>query len=134
MKKLFYIVAICTLIALLGAYIKANTQTANTSSSSVTIVKTPEISNSDAVVAPAEETKAPTEEASEENKDCECETECICPENEPDCDCTQTKSTCSCKDANGDSVTVESIETNNSDIEELNPEQTSEEDETIVEE
>ena len=137
MKKLFYIVAICTLLALITAYIKANSQS-YTGPSPVTIVKTPEIPNADANKVTTEE-NAPvssetTEEASEENKDCECETECICPENEPDCDCTQTKSTCSCKDANGDSVTVESIETNNSDIEELNPEQTSEEDETIIEE
>ena len=38
------------------------------------------------------------------------------------------------KDENGDVVTVESIETNNSDIEEINPEETSEEDETVVSE
>lgn len=133
MKKLFYIVAICTLLALIAAYIKANSQT-YTDPSSVTIVKTPELPNTDTAEVVTEEKATVSSEGSEENKDCECETECICPENEPDCDCTQTKSTCSCKDANGDSVTVESIETNNSDIEELNPDQTSEEDETIVEE
>ncbi|MBQ8464887.1 MAG: hypothetical protein IJ529_05615 [Alphaproteobacteria bacterium] len=134
MKKLFYIVAICTLIALLSAYIKANFQSEPSGLSSVTVVKTPEITVQDQTAEinvpeiPANTLSAQTE------KDCECKSECICAEEDPDCDCEKTKSTCSCKDADGDIVTVESIETNNSDIEEVNPEETSEEDETVVNE
>ena len=134
MKKIFYLVALCTLIALLGAYIKANSDANNMDSSSATIVKTSEIVNTEQVAESSEASEVTEETSSDANKDCECKSECICPEGETDCDCEQTKSVCSCKDANGDVVTVESIETNNSDIEEINPEETSEEGETVVSE
>ena len=62
----------------------------------------------------------------------DCKSECLCQENDPDCDCSQTKSVCTCTDAEGKTVTIESIENNNSDIEELNPDQTFDEDETIL--
>lgn len=65
---------------------------------------------------------------------CECESECICSEGETDCDCHRTKSTCICTQEDGKTVKMESIETNNDDIEEENPEETSDEGESILSE
>ena len=68
------------------------------------------------------------------SENCVCDSECICPDNENDCDCKKTKSKCSCKQENGKVITVETIETNNDDIEEINPEETSDEGETFINE
>ena len=79
----------------------------------------------------------PTEQIKIDNtssENCVCDSVCICPENESDCDCKKTKSKCSCKQENGKVITVETIETNNDDIEEINPEETSDEGETFINE
>jgi len=65
-------------------------------------------------------------------EDCVCNYECICQENELDCDCSKTKTRCTCTQKNGEKIVIESIEKNNENIEENNPEQTSSEDETLL--
>lgn len=65
-------------------------------------------------------------------EDCVCDYECICQENELDCDCSKTKTRCTCTQKNGEKIVIESIEKNNENIEENNPEQTSSEDETLL--
>lgn len=112
MKKLFYIVLIVVLVIVAGAYLKSKP----------------------APLPTAEQQPQTSEEMPEDRSDCVCDTECICPAEDPDCDCAQTKSTCSCTQKDGRIITLESVETNNDDIEELNPEQTSGEDETILNE
>lgn len=112
MKKLFYIVLIIVIVALCGTYLKSR--------------NTP--------LPSAEPQPQASENISEDKDDCVCNTECICPEEDADCDCVRTKSTCSCTQKDGRVITLESVETNNEDIEELNPEETSDEDETILSE
>ena len=103
MKKLFYIVLLGITILLVCAYIKGTAPQHHTSTETIT---------------------------SADN--CICNSECLCQENEIDCSCAQTKTTCSCTQKDGKTVTVESIDKNNENIEESNPEQTSSEDETIL--
>lgn len=86
-----------------------------------------------------EETTAPIEneqltQINETPNNCTCKTECICPENDPDCECKQTKTICKCTQPDGTVAVVESVDNNNEDIEELNPDETADEDETIVNE
>lgn len=119
MKKLFYIVATTVIILLFSIYMRQFMVPFFTS-----------VKNN---LIPSPTEKVDTLSA-EEQKDCVCNSECICPEGQTDCDCQQTKSTCSCTKKNGEVVTVESIETNNANIEEIDPETTSHEDETIIDE
>ncbi len=109
MKKLFYLVSVLVVLTLICVYIKSRTAPIE--------IETPAVL-SDTVA----------------KDDCDCKTECICPEGENDCDCIQTKSVCTCTQSDGKVVTVESVETNNDEIEEDNPEETSDEDETVVNE
>ena len=114
MKKIFYI-AIVILVALGGYLYWQHAKTDNT---------------------PAVNTEAfepDTPRQSVKYKNCNCKSECICPNGEADCDCERTKSVCTCEQPDGQHITFESIETNE-DIEELNPEETSEEEETIISE
>ena len=103
MKKLFYIVLISITLLLICAYIKGTVPQ-----------------------------HAPTTEEVTSTDNCICNSECICHENELDCSCSQTKTTCSCAQKDGKTITIESIEKNNENIEESNPEQTSAEDETLL--
>lgn len=70
----------------------------------------------------------------ENSQNCTCESECLCKKNNTECDCSKTKSTCSCKDKTGKTIIIESIEPNDSNVEELNPDMTSDEGETILSE
>ena len=115
MKKLFSIVATTVILILLSIYTRNFVVPFFTS-----------IKNN---ILPAQTTETIS---TTDKKNCVCSSECICADNETDCDCSQTKSICSCTKENGEVITVESIETNNEDIEEINPEETSHEDETIV--
>lgn len=73
-----------------------------------------------------------TEALPENTQNCVCKSECICSEGDSDCDCKRSKVTCECTKPDGKTVTFEAIATNNDDIEESNPEETADEDESIV--
>jgi len=75
-----------------------------------------------------------TENTVPSTDNCICKSECICPEDDTDCDCSETKTICECTQENGEITTIESTETNNVDIEETDPDETSDQDETIVSE
>ena len=113
MKKFIYFVAIILVVALIYAIWQFQNQTSDTPSLN----------------------EATTNEAISQSMDnCNCKSECLCPEDDTDCDCSQTKTICECVQENGEVTTFESIETNNVDIEETNPDETSDEDETIINE
>lgn len=107
MKKLFYIVLTIVVLSISCLYLKKQT----------TI--TPENQNNPSSIITTEE-------------NCVCKSECICPQGSNNCECNQTKSICSCKQQNGKVITIESIESNNDNIEENNPDQTSDEGETVL--
>jgi len=119
MKKLFYIVAICVTLGLISVYLSADLSP----EPAATIEQV-------SVVEPAQEVEPSPSDF--DNKNCQCDSECLCAEGETDCDCNRTKSTCTCTQEDGKIVTLESIETNNDDIEEENPEETSDEGESII--
>lgn len=114
MKNFFYFIATILIIALIYAIWQFQTQTSELQDNQVELT---------------------TNEISTPSTDnCICNSECICPEDDTDCDCTQTRTICECTQENGEIATIESVETNNVDIEETNPDETADEDETVVSE
>ena len=114
MKKFLYVIATILIIALIYAIWQFQNQTSEPEKTEV------EVTATDATTPSSD--------------NCICKSECICPEEEADCDCNQTKTVCECTQENGEVTVVESVETNNVDIEETNPDETSDEDETIINE
>ena len=110
MKKFLYFIAAILIIALVYAIWQFQVQTPDTTV-----------------------TEETTQEATASTDNCICKSECICPEDDADCDCSQTKTICECTQENGEVTTIESVETNNVDIEETNPDETAGEDETADE-
>lgn len=123
MKKILYFALFAlVIVATYLAFQKQNQTAEATSSDSVEAVTT---------TTSADEEVAPTKETPD---NCSCKTDCICPENDPDCECKQTKTICECTQPDGTVTVVESVDNNNEDIEELNPDETADQDETVVNE
>lgn len=115
MKKILYIILVAAVLTATSAYVKKHA-----------VPRQPE--EQTAVTAAISASSA-----TEMSKDkCVCDSECLCEENDTECDCTQTKSVCSCEQENGQVITVESVDTNIDEIEELDHEETSDEEETIL--
>ncbi len=123
MKKILYFALFAlVIVATYLAFQKQNQTAEATSSDSVEAVTN---------TTSADEEVAPTKETPD---NCSCKTDCICPENDPDCECKQTKTICECTQPDGTVTVVESVDNNNEDIEELNPDETADQDETVVNE
>ncbi len=115
MKKILYIILIAVVLTSVSTYVKNHTTP-----------KQPEAQTSAA---------APANSENNMSKDkCVCDSECLCEENDTECECTQTKSVCTCEQEDGQVITVESVDTNIDEIEELDHEETSDEEETILKE
>ena len=119
MKKLIKIIIVCVLITSFIIFLKNIGGEQKEPTPIASLTSQPQVENTQTAF---------------DNSDCECESECLCSESDAECDCHRTKSTCTCTQKDGKVVTMESIETNNDEIEEENPEETSDEDETILSE
>lgn len=110
MKKLFYIVLVIVALMVISRFVKeksniAATTTAVTAETSEPVTATlPDIS-------------------------CICDTEPACNPGDENCDPDAAKSTCNCEQPNGETVTIEqTVE----EVEEINPDETAGDDETII--
>ena len=110
MKKLFYIVLVIVALMVISRFVKENG-------------KVPQS-------APAVETSEPVT-ATLPEANCICDSQSVCDSQDETCDNEATKTICKCKQANGETITIEQdVE----DVVEMNPDETSDEDETFVEE
>lgn len=121
MKKLFYVVLVIVILMVISYFVKGGNQKELTSPEAVSVVNVEETATSDVSDS--------TVDAAACNCDVKAE-ECICPENQPDCDCASQKTSCNCKTSDGLEVTEEVDE----NIEEVNPDVTANDDETIIQE
>ncbi len=115
MKKLFYIVLVVILLMIVSYFVKEGHNKTQPAAAEETVdAEQPAEVNGQAVVS------------------CTCETECSCPEGIENCDeCEAAREACKCQTEDGDIVEVEEeVE----DVEEINPEETSDEGETIIKE
>lgn len=120
MKKLFYIILVIILLTIVSYFVKEGHNrpqpTVNEESTTVNIADEPQSVeiNGQALVS------------------CTCETECTCPEGIENCgECEAAREACKCQTEDGNIVEVEE---NVEDVEEVNPEETSDEGETIIKE
>lgn len=110
MKKLFYIVLVIVALMVISRFIKER-------SSAVP-----------APVAGREEISEPVT-ATLPDANCICDSEPACTPGEDGCDENALKSTCNCRQADGQTVTIEqTVE----EVEEINPDETAGDDETII--
>lgn len=109
MKKLFYIVLVIVALMVISRLVKENNSTnANNSA----------IETSDPVTATLPDTN------------CICDSQPSCDPQNNDCDTEALKTICRCTQANGETITIEQ---NVEEVVETNPDETSDEDETFVE-
>ena len=110
MKKLFYIVLVIVALMVVSRFVKENGRLAST---------TPAVEISDPVTATLPD------------PNCICDSEPACDAADANCDSDETKTICKCTQANGETITIEQdVE----DVVETDPAETSDEDETFVEE
>ena len=110
MKKLFYIVLVIVALMVISRFVKENGHPISTPSS---------VETSDPVTATLPD------------PNCICDSEPACDIADENCDPDATKTICKCTQANGETITIEQ------DVEEVvetNPSETSDEDETFVDE
>ena len=120
MKKLFYILLVIVLLMILSYFVKGGHNT------------TPAPTTEETAAATVVETDSQTEVNGQPVVSCTCETECTCPDGVENCsECEAAREACKCETEDGDIVEVEEeVE----DVEELDPEETSDEGETIIKE
>ncbi len=110
MKKLFYIVLVIVALMVISRFVKENGRIAST---------TPAVETSDPVTATLPD------------PNCICDSVPACDPADENCNSDATKSICKCTQANGETITIEQdVE----EVVEINPSETSDEDETFVEE
>lgn len=109
MKKLFYIVLVIVALMVISRFIKENTPIAPTTT----------VETSEPVTATLPDTN------------CICDSQPSCDSQDNNCDEDKLKTICRCQQANGEMITIEQdVE----EVVEMNPDETSDEDETFVEE
>ena len=120
MKKLFYIVLVVILLMIVSYFVKEGHN------------KTQPTTTEETAVVDTVDAEQPAEVNGQAVVSCTCETECYCPEGIENCDeCEAAREACKCQTEDGDIVEVEEeVE----DVEEINPEETSDEGETIIKE
>lgn len=121
MKKLFYILLVIVLLMILSYFVKGGHNAALAP-----------VAEEEAAAVTVVEPDSQTEVNGQAVVSCTCETECTCPEGVENCsECEAAREACKCETEDGDIVEVEEeVE----DVEELNPEETSDEGETIIKE
>lgn len=119
MKKLFYIVLVVILLMIVSYFVKEGHNKTQPAAERTAVVDTVDA-------------EQPAEVNGQAVVSCTCETECSCPEGIENCDeCEAAREACKCQTEDGDIVEVEEeVE----DVEEINPEETSDEGETIIKE
>lgn len=112
MKKLFYIVLVIVALMVISRFVKERSHAVP------------------AAVVNLQEASEPVT-ATLPDVNCICDAGPACQPGEADCDESATKSTCNCQQPNGETVTIEqTVE----DVEEINPAETADDDETILNE
>ena len=120
MKKLFYIALVIVLLMIISYFVKEGHNKNRVAASKESGVVT--------VVAP----ERPAEVNGQPVVSCTCETECSCPEGVENCnECEAAREACKCETESGDIVEIKEEVV---DVEEINPEETSDEGETIIKE
>ncbi len=110
MKKLFYIVLVIVALMVISRFVKERNPMTQT---------TPAVE---------QETSDPVT-ATLPDVDCICDSQSVCAEGEDGCDEQATTSTCNCRQADGKTVVIEqTVE----EVEEVNPSETADDDETII--
>ncbi len=111
MKKLFYIVLVIVALMVISRFVKENGKMEQTAA------------------APIETSEPVTATLPDTN--CICDSEPACDAADTNCNSDETKTICKCTQANGETITIEQdVE----DVVETDPAETSDEDETFVEE